>query len=504
MKQSQRYHEVEHLIIGAIVLHGSPFYQEASRYLTTHEVFYNERYRLLWQEMTEMYNEGIPIDQFLLTRVMNRKYPLSKNLAEGQMPYESWAYTISRSTEYLCEPTYKLFYWCAAVIDDYIERLSEDAIYNLSAKKGAWDALDHVNRQIQKALNIKTEVDWMDASQIALQLIERRQKFESGEIRSIKTGYRELDHITGGLETGMIVIAARPSMGKTAFAASLLCQIAMQGLPVGIISLEMPNIQVGARIASILTGKSFASIFKEPKPGTDPHELIQIANKLSEYPIYSTDKSGMNLGEIRYRVEKLVKVHKAKLVIIDYIQLVNTKGETKNETREREVARLSAGIKILSKEMDIPIIVLAQLNRESESSEKVSKPGKLSQLRESDAILADADMGVIVDRPYKRGQVENEQKESTINEVDLIIEKNRNGSTGIVHLHFDPDLMRVRDKDENIYYIKYLINKAKESGESVPPSAGSGFTFTSQPNEGFKANYSAPPTLALFKDDLPF
>lgn len=491
---NEKYHEIEHLIIGSIVLHGSSVYQEASRYIKTHEVFYDDRYKLIWQGMTELYEQGTPIEIALLTRHMNRSYPITT------LNTDSWGYTITRTLEFIGGPL-RIFHWCAAMLDDYAERLTQTALHELPQTKDAWQIMQQVDKKLKEVLSIRAEVDWMDASQIALQLIERRQKFESGEIRSIKTGYRELDHITGGLETGMIVIAARPSMGKTAFAASLLCQIAMQGIPVGIISLEMPNIQVGARIASILTGKSFASIFKEPKPGTDPHELIQIANKLSEYPIYSTDKSGMNLGEIRYRVEKLVKVHKAKLVIIDYIQLVNTKGETKNETREREVARLSAGIKILSKEMDIPIIVLAQLNRESESSEKVSKPGKLSQLRESDAILADADMGVIVDRPYKRGQVENEQKESTINEVDLIIEKNRNGSTGIVHLHFDPDLMRVRDKDENIYYIKYLINKAKESGASVPPSAGSGFTFTSQPNEGFKANYSAPPTLALPKDD---
>jgi replicative DNA helicase len=251
-------------------------------------------------------------------------------------------------------------------------------------------------------------------------------------------------------------------MGKTAFACSLLINMAKEGSPVGIISLEMPNVQLAGRFASIVSGIEFWRIYRnKPSDMTQQEKILTGIYNMASLPVYSTDNAKVNISDIRWKAEKLVKTKGAKCIIVDYIQLVSTEGGKKNETREREVAKLSAGLKAISKDLNIVVIALAQLNRESETPDKVSRPGKLSQLRESDAILADADMGIIVDRPFKRGETTDDKGESTENKASIIIEKFRNGETKTINLHFNPASMHFQDQPTFHYPIlPDMINHA--------------------------------------------
>lgn len=438
----------ENSILGLAIYEGSEMLVKARQYITETDMFYDNDNREIWNAMCEMYDEGTPIDAVLLFRKLR-----SKKSTSG----DNWGYIISKKIDMNVTKVY-LTNWCLALVEDYVTRISESAVFDLAHNDNAFDVAKDLDTKIKKAMNFNVVDDWSDMSQLSLGLIDRREKIHKGHTFGVKTGFKELDRITGGIEAGMVVIAARPSMGKTAFACSLAINMAQLGSTVGIISLEMPNTQLAGRFASIITGVEFWKVYRntaapnESKSEVDNKVNIGL-NQMSSLPVFSTDNSKVNLSEIRWKAEKLVKTKGAKCIIIDYIQLISTE-EAKNTTREREVAKLSSGIKAISKDLGIVMIVLAQLNRESETPDKVSRPGKLSQLRESDAILADADMGIIVDRPFKRGEKTDDQGNSTENKGAIIIEKFRNGETGHVDLWFDATSMHFRDEERPYEHIQ--------------------------------------------------
>lgn len=437
--------QAENNILGICIFEGSEQFVKARQFITTSEMFYDMDNKLIWECMEKLYDEGTPIDSTLLFR------ELAKN---GQaVSGDSWGYVIGLKLDMNVTKVY-MTHWCMALIEDYVDRISTSAVFDLQRSDNAFDVAKDLDLKIKNAMNFHVVDDWSDMSQLALDLDNRRERIANGETFGVMTGFKELDKMTGGLESGMIVVAARPSMGKTAFACSLAINMAQLGSTVGIISLEMPNVQLAGRFASIVSGVEFWRIFRNaPTDVRQQDTVMQGLNRMSSLPVYSTDNSKVNISDIRWKAEKLVKTKGAKVIIIDYIQLVNTEGGNKNQTREREVAKLSNGLKALSKDLGIVVIALAQLNRESETPDKVSRPGKLSQLRESDAILADADMGIIVDRPYKRGEQTDENGNTTINKGTIIIEKFRNGETGHVDLWFDATSMHFRDEERSNEYV---------------------------------------------------
>jgi replicative DNA helicase len=435
IQQTEHYTEVEMLIIGNCVFEGAITFAKAKCWISTPEVFYNEDYRKIWEVMDEANEAGRPIEPILIGRELTKK---GKSISGSK-----WSLIIWECVRHITGSVFMQNY-CLAAVEDYVMRTTRMGIYDL-LNSSPVDVAIELDKKLKKAMDFKTVDDWKTASQIAMELIERREKIKNGEVVSVLTGYKEFDRITGGFESGFIVIAARPSMGKTAFATSLAVSMASMGTVVGILSLEMPNVQIAARISAIVSNVEFWRIFRG-KHRSEEHG-IEISTKIAEMgklPLFVSDKSNVTFHEIRFKIERLVKRNNAKCVIIDYLQLVDGDG-IKNETREREVAKLSKSLKALSTTLDIPIIALAQLNRESEKTGGNSKPGKLSQLRESGAIEQDVDLGIIIDRPWKRGEQTDESGASTENVADIIIEKFRNGETGTVRLHYDGPTMMFSD-----------------------------------------------------------
>ncbi len=424
----------EDCVLGACILHGTESLVLAKQYIKTIDIFYQEDNKTIWSEMCKMYDEGTPIDILLLHR------ELIKNHGFYSYSNEKWLSLIISITRDVVEDAH-LSHWCLSLVEDYIERLGETAL-NVSNGLSSFEKAKQIDKLIKSATEFKNIEDWADMSQMGLELMDRRERIRKGEIFGIKTGFRDFDLLTGGLESGLIVIAARPSMGKTAFATSLAVKIASQSQAVGIVSLEMPKIQLAGRIISILSKEAFWRVFRNVHNGNNEVQVDKTILDSCSLPIYVSDQSKVNMSDIRYKTEKLIRTKNAKCVIIDYIQLINTSDdEMRAKSREREVAKLSQGLKAMSKDLNIPVIILAQLNRDSEKSDGPSRPGKLSQLRESDAILADADMGIIVDRPFKRGEVTDANGQSTENRASIIIEKYRNGATETINLDFDQELM---------------------------------------------------------------
>ena len=253
------------------------------------------------------------------------------------------------------------------------------------------------------------------------------------------TGFPDLDNMTGGLKRGeMFVVAARPSIGKTALALNIIRNIVMKNQPktTVLFSLEMTDEQISTRLICTeadLSDRQFRDgNFRNQK---DMLRLSSAVSNLRNAPLFIDPTGGLTIAELRAKARRMKIQHNIDLIVIDYLQLMQGSGN--EESRQREVSEISSGIKSLAKELKIPVMVLAQLNREVEKGTASTLP-KLSHLRESGSIEQDADVVVFLHRD--RDQAKNLPPGQSV-EAKLIVEKNRNGETGYVNLEFYPSRM---------------------------------------------------------------
>lgn len=285
-----------------------------------------------------------------------------------------------------------------------------------------------------------------DAVRNTLQGIEQRQRaLQAGECIGIPTGLERLDTVTGGWRGGqLIVLAGRPAMGKSA-AMLHFARIAAASVPVCIFSLEMPNSQL---IGRMLVGGSGINpgMFRAGNIDVNGWTCLeQAGTELSATPIYLNDRAGISMNTIRSQCKAMNRRGCCGMVIIDYLQLIDTTSGNRNQTREREIADASRAAKLLAKEIDAPVILLSQLSRKVE--ERADKTPLLSDLRESGAIEQDADIVAFIDRPAMYGaQTIDTSRYGTIPADGvgrLIIAKNREGATGQVYFRHNESLTRI-------------------------------------------------------------
>ena len=439
--------ELENAIIGICLIENDKIL-EILQYIKNSDVFYFEDNKVIYEAMVRLVKDDRPVD--LLT-VVPEIVKYENNLHPGV----NWSYECALRMRDVTSSAH-LLHWCMLLVQFYIKREQINHALNIWAVDDVFEASKNLNEKINEAMAFNSIADWNSIEVVMLELMARREKIRKGHTFGIPTGFIELDEITGGgLETGFHVICARPAMGKTAFALSMAINIAEQGIGVGIISLEMPNVQLGSRIIAITSNIDFKRIFKgqsESDVNYNHTFELDVETKIKEVngmPLYISDTTQVNIHAIRYKALKLVRDLKARVLFIDYLQLVDLE-DKKGEQRYVAVGKLSRGLKILSKELDIPIIALAQLNRDSEGADKQSKPGRISQLRESGSIEQDMDMGIVIDRPYKRG-VESDPttNESTINDAYIDVQKHRNGEEKLIKINFNPSTMRFYDPNRN-------------------------------------------------------
>ena len=257
---------------------------------------------------------------------------------------------------------------------------------------------------------------------------------QKGKITGISTGFADLDHKTAGLHNSdLLIIAARPAMGKSAFAINLATNAAVKSnVPVVIFNLEMSKEQVANRILSSEAMVDSNKIRTGQLEESDWMKLAEASGVLSEAPIYIDDTPGINIMEIRAKCRKLKMEKDLGLVVIDYLQLIQGSGK-KNTSREQEISEISRSLKILAKEINVPVIALSQLSRAAEQRKEDHRP-MLSDLRESGAIEQDADIVIFL----YRDDYYNEDSEKK-NVAEIILAKHRGGSTGTVELAWLPN-----------------------------------------------------------------
>jgi replicative DNA helicase len=272
-----------------------------------------------------------------------------------------------------------------------------------------------------------------------------------GQLRGLSTGYSQLDKISSGLQGGeMFVIAARPSMGKTSFAMNIVEHIAVDlDTPCAVFSLEMSAAMLVRRLLVSRAMLSLGDLSRGLLTHAQKEALAKASRELQKSKIFIDETPGLDIMELRAKARRLKKQYGIQMIAIDYLQLLTSSSRRAKDNRQIEIAEISAGLKGLAKELNVPIVVLAQLNRSVEQR-KGQRP-VLSDLRESGSIEQDADMvGLLTRADYAGGkmEVEDEEKEAAKKgQALLILAKNRNGPTDDVHLRFIDYAMRFVERE---------------------------------------------------------
>jgi replicative DNA helicase len=298
--------------------------------------------------------------------------------------------------------------------------------------------LDEVERDVLRLSEARVQSTQNNMKELVHRAILRIEDFHQrqGATTGLSTGFADLDKMTSGLHPGeMVVIAARPSMGKTSLAMNIAEHVAVElNQPVGVFSLEMTSDSLVLRMLCSRARVNLRSIREGFIAERDFSKLTFAAGKLSSSPLFIDDTSALSILQLRAKARRMHQQHGVKLFVVDYLQLLHSTAR-RAENRQQEIADISNGIKALAKELNVPVIVLSQLNRELEK-DKNRKP-RLSDLRESGSIEQDADLVGLL---YKASASEDEDgqpaEESEGLPVNLLIAKQRNGPTGDVALTF--------------------------------------------------------------------
>lgn len=403
------------------------------------EAFYDLRHRTIYEVLVSMYDAKDPIDLITLGQRLKDAGQID---GVGGLGYLSELMDAVPSAA-------NLSYYLDIVREKHVLRrvltTCSEAVGKVHEYEGAVDSLlDEVERDILKISQDRSENTNRTIRELVRSAVDMIQDFHQrkGGLTGLPTGFPDLDKMTSGLQPAdMVVIAARPSMGKTSLAMNIAEHVAIEAnLPVGVFSLEMTSESLVMRMLCSLARVNGRLIRDGFLSEGDFRRLTAAASKLSRAPIHIDDTPGLSILQLRARARRMWQQHGVKLFVIDYLQLLHSTSKKASDSRQQEVAELSNGVKALAKELKVPVIVLCQLNRELEK-DKDRKP-KLSDLRESGAIEQDADLVGLLYRPaaedddQRRDEPDARDDGMAATPVNLLIAKQRNGPTGDVCLTF--------------------------------------------------------------------
>ncbi len=425
--------EAERAVIGAMLV-SEPAVSTVGERISA-EDFYSETHRVIYRAMMSLYGRGEPIDQLTLT-----------NELKGMDEYDrigGRAYVfqiVERVPTAANASRYAEIVRGKALLRSVIDagsRITEDA-YNEPDDVGS--ALDTAEQLIYGISNRTMQEQLSPVSELAPNALEMIQNLyeHDGEVTGVETGFEDLDRLTTGFhKSDLVVLAARPAMGKTAFALNAIWQAAgVEGLPVAIFSLEMSKEQLVQRLISQYTRIPTQALRSGDVKAEDWPKLVRGVSEVSKAPIWIDDSAGASLMEMRAKVRRLSSRLNSQieegdsenkplsLVVVDYLQLMV--GQT-NESRQQEISEISRGLKVLARDLNVPVIAIAQLSRAVE--QRHDKRPLLSDLRDSGAIEQDADMVMFL---YRDEYYNPDSEDKGIAEV--IVGKHRNGPTGKVQL----------------------------------------------------------------------
>lgn len=446
--------QAERAVLGAMLKEPETCIGLVIEEFDTAEVFYSQVHREIFKTICAMNNEGAQgCDAISLAHELAKREKLE------EIGGEIFLYELTESLP----TTANLESWCKIVKDLATLRKMINACANSITRCydqdiNVADLVDQIEQDIFEIRHSDTKSDIIDIKDGIIESFEYIRKVLNKEIDpAIPTGYPDLDRLVTGFRPGeMFVLAARPSIGKTSFALNLLHKVALeQRKPVAFFSLEMTGEQLIRRMLCTEAKVSESSFYDNSFRPTDMQKITQAVATLSETEFYIDPTPGITISELRSKARRLKQQHDIQLVAIDYLQIMRGSQAARQENRQQEVAEISGGIKQLAKELNVPVLILAQLNRETEKGSGPAAQPRLSHLRESGSIEQDADIVAFLHRDRDESKHDADAADAVAKhgvETKLIIEKNRNGRTGIVELRFRPSIMLFESKsryDEN-------------------------------------------------------
>lgn len=440
--------DVERALIGALIT-TKELFDYVNSHLTEDD-FYEHHYKAIYREICTLEEQGIKADMISVSQSLKKTY--------GD---EHFAY-YTKMLDAMSDPQrVKSYEYMVAVIQQESKRRQVIELGN-ELMKGALDAhldvadvLAKADREVSRITDIGMKTDYVHAKDVLEDVYEEVKKASSntGDITGIPTLLDRLDSLTGGLHApDLFVLAARPAMGKTALALTLASNISItQDYPVGFFTLEMSKEQLVKRLVSQIGSIRSDKLRNGELDSVDWTSFDEASARIINGNLYIDETPSLDLSEFKSKARKMVKQNGVRVIFIDYLQLMTVRGIS---NRQEEVATISRGLKAMAKELDIPIVALAQLNRGVEGREGLSgKRPRLSDLRESGAIEQDADIVAFIHRPEYYGYTIDEDNNDLKGVAEIIVAKHRNGATDDLRFRFKGEFTRFENLDDSINII---------------------------------------------------
>ncbi len=441
--------DLEEAVLGALMLEKDALSTVID--ILKPEVFYHEAHKKIFEAIQQLFQKSKPVDILTVTSEMR---------TNGTLEIIGGAYYITNLTNRVASAA-NIEYHARIISQKYIQRelirISTEIITNAyEDTTDIFDLLDHAEKNLFDIAqnNLRRDTQKMDEiiKQSLATLEELRTKTDG--LTGVPSGFTDLDRITGGWQkSDLVIIAARPAMGKTAFVLTCARNAAVGfNKAVVVFSLEMSSVQLVNRL---LSGEAEIEQEKIRKGNLQEWEWQQLHSKigaLTESPLLIDDTPALNIFEFRAKCRRLKSQYDIQMIIIDYLQLMHGKAEGQGGggNREQEIGSISRALKSVAKELEVPVLALSQLSRAVESRPGPNgKRPMLSDLRESGSIEQDADMVLFLYRPEYYGMTEDEEGRSTAGIGEVIIGKNRHGETGIVPLRFIGKYVKFADLEDN-------------------------------------------------------
>ena len=437
--------ELEDNVLGALMLDANAL--NTAIELLHEEYFYKPENQVIFRAIHKLFEMNQPVDMLTVTNQLRQT---------GELEAAGGAFHISEMTSHIVSAAH-IEYYARVLSEKYISRelirVSTETIKN--AYDETTDVVDLLDKTEGRLMDINDKnfrTDFRpigDLVHAATVQIDEAGKNDDG-LAGIPTGFVDLDRLTAGFHPGtLIILAARPAMGKTAFALSIARNMAVDHKkPVAFFSLEMTGVELAMRLIS---GEAQIPGEKLKKGELQAYERVQLEQRtqvLNEAKIFIDDTPQLTIYELRAKCRRLKQHHNIQMVFIDYLQLMNagTDATSRNGNREQEISTISRQLKALSKELNIPVLAMSQLSRAVETRGGTKEP-MLSDLRESGAIEQDADIVMFIYRPEYYGILEYQDGKSTAGMADVILAKHRSGGVGRVRLRFVGQFARFENQE---------------------------------------------------------
>lgn len=428
--------DAETSLLGSVLIEKDAIIKIAD--MVTPEDFYVDRHGLIFAGILDLYEQRQPIDVISLSGKLSDAGELERVGGSAYITELTMAVpTAAHVVHYAGIVAHK------ATLRRLIAAASNISSYGYDEQTPLENLLDKAEQTIFEVSQKNLKENFIPISEVLTESFERLNELHAtaGKLRGTSTGFRDLDNMLAGLQNSdLIILAARPSMGKTTFVMNVAHHVAAkEGIPVGFFSLEVSKEQLIDQLLAIESGVDSWKLRTGALDDDDFPRINEAMAELSEAPLYIDDSAMTNVMEMRTKARRLQAEHGLGLIIIDYLQLISG-GSRSMEGRQQEVSEISRGLKGLARELDVPVIALSQLSRAVES--RTPPVPQLADLRDSGSIEQDADVVMFIYREaYYNKQSERE------NITDILIKKHRNGPVGDVELYFHPEQRRFSNLD---------------------------------------------------------